>query len=765
MRIGFLTTEFPPAFGTGLATYTGTAAAAWADAGHEVHVLAPVRAAATRGGVTVHPFGLPPKTDDVFGRALREFGDDYERALLLRTRLNAFIRETGIDVLECQDTLGSPYFYLYERAWRTGVVQVPVVIRLQDSSTGRFLRDELPRHSLSRYTIGFLEDGAARMADAWLVPSARIARETRQRLGISRAHAIAAPFPVLPSATRAAARERELLFLGQLRRGNGAELLTEALRKVLPCHPDWRVRFVGADWFDPLRGRSMREWITARLGAFVDQLRFDDLQPHEGVCGALARAAILVAPSPGSTTSYAALEALASGAVLLSSDGSSAADLVRNGVPGVLCRSGDVADLGRVLTSTMELSADARESMGEAARLALAELASPERFVARVAPAYARLPKRARSVHVPTPPPRTARPKRATRPIETCAVIIPCFNMGETLSETLNGVLASTRVPDEIIVVDDGSTDVRTREVLDNWASHVRVVRIENRGLSGARNAGAAASSSDALAFLDADDLISPEFFECGMNVLRRQPSVGFVTPWVQVFGAGDAVFCPPAPHFPLQLIRNLAVCFGLVRREAFEAAGGYKEQMRFGYEDWEFWVGVLESGWAACSIPERMFHYRWRERSMLRSMNEAAKDSLMERVIVHHPAAYRAHHLDVRLLQSQQHIDGRDAIQSLVSAVSTSGHDDVTVYGAGQWGRLLRNELVRRGVRVRRFVDGNSGLHGTLVDALPVSSLQEAVDSGDRTFVVGSLSFNVAITETIHGHCQAVGVNPVVFS
>jgi glycosyltransferase involved in cell wall biosynthesis len=765
MRIGFLTTEFPPAFGTGLATYTGVAATAWVAAGHEVHVLAPVRSALTRDGVTVHPFALAPRTDDVFGLALRGFGDEYERAFLLQTRLHAFIRETGIDVLECQDTYGLSYFFLHERAWRTVVAQVPVVIRLQDGSTSRYLGDEVPRHSLSRYMTGFLEDGAARMADAWLAPSARIVRETRQRLGISKMQAIAAPFPVLPCESPAAARERELLFVGQLRRGNGVELLTEALRKVLPSHPGWRVRFVGGDWTDPLRGRSMRDWMTARFGTFAEQLRFDDLQRHEDVRAALARAAIVVSPSLGSTTSVAALEALASGALLVSSDGSSAADLVRNGVPGLLCRSGDAADLGRVLTSAMELSADERESMGESARAALAALASPERFVDRVARAYRRLPARARSVNVPTPPPRTARFKQAARAPETFAVIIPCFNMGDTLSETLNSVLASTRVPDEIIVVDDGSTDAGTREVLDSWASRVRLVRIENRGLSGARNAGAAVSSSDAFAFLDADDLISPEFFECGMNVLRRQPSVGFVTPWVQLFGAGDAIFCPPAPHFPLQLTRNLAVCFGLMRRETFEAAGGYKEEMRFGYEDWDFWVGVLESGWAACSIPERMFHYRWRDQSMLRSMSDVVKDSLMERMIVHHGAAYQTHHLDVRLLQLQQHIDGRDAIQSLVSAVSISGHDYVTVYGAGEWGRRLRSELVRRGVQVRRFVDGNTRLHGTVVDALPVSSLQEAVASGDRTFVVGSLSFAVAITETIHNHCQAIGVEPVVFS
>jgi hypothetical protein len=291
------------------------------------------------------------------------------------------------------------------------------------------------------------------------------------------------------------------------------------------------------------------------------------------------------------------------------------------------------------------------------------------------------------------------------------------------------------------------------------------VVRTENRGLSGARNAGAAASSADTLAFLDADDIISPGFFAAAMTSLQRHAEAGFVTPWVQVFGAGHAVFSPPAPHFPLQLVRNLSVCFALIRREAFDDAGGFKPQVRFGYEDWEFWIGVLEAGWSGLSIPERMFHYRWRERSMLRTMTEPAKFALMEQLIAHHPSAYRTHHADTRLLEMQQQVDGRDALRAVVDAVSVAGHRAVTVYGAGEWGRFLRTELVRRGIDVRRFVDGNTRMQGLLVDTLPVAPLAEAVASGDRVFVIGSLSFAPAIAATINEHCQAIGVEPVIFS
>ncbi|MGH8246665.1 MAG: glycosyltransferase family 2 protein [Gammaproteobacteria bacterium] len=84
------------------------------------------------------------------------------------------------------------------------------------------------------------------------------------------------------------------------------------------------------------------------------------------------------------------------------------------------------------------------------------------------------------------------------------SVIIPAFNRGHTLQRALNSVHAQTRCADEIFVVDDGSTD-NTAEVLMRYP-RVQCIRLENRGVSAARNAGIRAATGDWLAFLDSDD-------------------------------------------------------------------------------------------------------------------------------------------------------------------------------------------------------------------------------------------------------------------
>jgi glycosyltransferase involved in cell wall biosynthesis len=99
----------------------------------------------------------------------------------------------------------------------------------------------------------------------------------------------------------------------------------------------------------------------------------------------------------------------------------------------------------------------------------------------------------------------------------TVAVIIPAHNAGLFLGEALDSVLAQTRPPEQIIVVDDGSTD-DTAEVARAWGAGSRVPIIvlqqRNCGISAARNAGIRVAQTDLVALLDADDLLLPDHLE-----------------------------------------------------------------------------------------------------------------------------------------------------------------------------------------------------------------------------------------------------------
>src|SRR5947207_2571796 len=117
----------------------------------------------------------------------------------------------------------------------------------------------------------------------------------------------------------------------------------------------------------------------------------------------------------------------------------------------------------------------------------------------------------------------TAIPKRSSPARGQVSVVIPAFNAEPFLASALESIIAQTVRVAECVVVDDGSTD-RTGEVASTFASKgpVRVIRQENAGVAAARNAGARATSSALLSFLDADDAWIPERVEKMLSVLEQ---------------------------------------------------------------------------------------------------------------------------------------------------------------------------------------------------------------------------------------------------
>ncbi len=109
------------------------------------------------------------------------------------------------------------------------------------------------------------------------------------------------------------------------------------------------------------------------------------------------------------------------------------------------------------------------------------------------------------------------------------SVIIPAFNAAATLARAIESVRAQSWPAHEIIVVDDGSSDA-TAQVAAGFGDAVRLIRQPNRGVSVARNAGAAAASGDWLAFLDADDWYAPDRLRLHAEWIAEDPALDCLT-------------------------------------------------------------------------------------------------------------------------------------------------------------------------------------------------------------------------------------------
>jgi glycosyltransferase involved in cell wall biosynthesis len=222
------------------------------------------------------------------------------------------------------------------------------------------------------------------------------------------------------------------------------------------------------------------------------------------------------------------------------------------------------------------------------------------------------------------------------------SVIIPCYNGGSFLPAVLQSLAAQTFRDFETIIVDDGSTDAATRELLATLEPGVHVIRQANRGLAAARNTGFRAAQADFVLPLDCDDTLDPPFLAETYTALRAAPAdVGFVGTDMRLTGALGAVVERRFDRFT-QLFRNqLSYCM-LFRKSAWRAVGGYNEGMRDGYEDWEFNVHLIAMGFRGTNIERPLFNYYVSGQGMLMSRSGRMHATLWRRIREQHPEIYR---------------------------------------------------------------------------------------------------------------------------
>ena len=236
------------------------------------------------------------------------------------------------------------------------------------------------------------------------------------------------------------------------------------------------------------------------------------------------------------------------------------------------------------------------------------------------------------------------------------SVIVTCYNLGEYLHEAIDSVFAQTYPHYDVLIVDDGSTDPVTCEVLRRVDSvRTPVVRTGNQGLPAARNTGIRQTSGDVICCLDADDCLEPEWFERGVALLESRPEFGYASHWLRAFGEEEWPWQPMRCDLGMLLDVNTLNGAALFRRSLWEAVGGFDETMRDGCEDWEFWIRATSAGHRGAIVPEVMHAYRRRAESMSRTMNQSR---LYADLIERHPGAYCLHFLDL-LLRREHSIAG----------------------------------------------------------------------------------------------------------
>ena len=135
--------------------------------------------------------------------------------------------------------------------------------------------------------------------------------------------------------------------------------------------------------------------------------------------------------------------------------------------------------------------------------------------------------------------------------------------------------------------------------------------------------------------------MLDPRFLETTVAELDRDPRAAIVACALAAFG--DVDFDPPAVALPVWMqpaVNQLPYC-SLMRREVWEAVGGYDPALRQGFEDWDFWIGALGRGFRAIRIDQPFFLYRHHGESRTTDAT-VHQDALRAQIRAKHPEAYR---------------------------------------------------------------------------------------------------------------------------
>lgn len=208
------------------------------------------------------------------------------------------------------------------------------------------------------------------------------------------------------------------------------------------------------------------------------------------------------------------------------------------------------------------------------------------------------------------------------------SIVITCYNLGKYLNEAIGSVEQYPNKNDyEIILVDDGSTDNDTIEIIENLKNpRLTIIRQANMGLAKARNNGIKSSKGDYIISLDADNKIRPNFISHCINFFDEEKSIGVIFGDFEYFENKSGIKKVGKFDYSKIIIHNYIDACAAFRKTVWQNVSGFDENMPImGWEDWDFWLRLSSLGVQFKYIEEVCFDYRVRKDSMINNTNKHA--------------------------------------------------------------------------------------------------------------------------------------------
>lgn len=206
------------------------------------------------------------------------------------------------------------------------------------------------------------------------------------------------------------------------------------------------------------------------------------------------------------------------------------------------------------------------------------------------------------------------------------SVIVPCYKQAQFLDECLQSVYNQTYPNWECIIINDGSPD-HTEEIAEKWLekdNRFRYIYKENGGLSSARNEGIRVAKGEWILPLDADDKIGKQYLELAEKEFFKNPTIVYCN--AEFFGVINQKWNLPDYQYNKIKYVNQIFCSGLFKKENWGVVNGYDENLKYGREDWDFWLSILNERSLVIKLNYLGFYYRRKENSLDVKINNNQK-------------------------------------------------------------------------------------------------------------------------------------------
>ena len=222
------------------------------------------------------------------------------------------------------------------------------------------------------------------------------------------------------------------------------------------------------------------------------------------------------------------------------------------------------------------------------------------------------------------------------------SVIIPTYNDAHYLKDSIASITNQTFTDWEIIIVNDGTTNSDCLQILANINNpKITVLHKQNGHLAAARNFGIASAKGSIIVTLDADDKFEKTFLQKGVTILNKNKHIGVVTCYLKSFGNRNFKWQPLGGSIQNFLYRLECTASAMYRKQCWVGAGGYDEQMKLGYEDWEYWIRVTACGWEVAVIPQYLLLYRTTANQMSVTQSEPNREKIINYIMTKHKDLY----------------------------------------------------------------------------------------------------------------------------